>query len=425
MIIVLLCFYGIGLMLSIKYPSYFILYYILASTKFLGFIDPSSFIVSGIEIGYFGLNLLTIVSLFFKRRWYVIPKEMQWFVYFIIAMLLYGIVKPFLDNNSSIYLAFMASKETWFYFLFVYMVVYRDRIDNTRLLSFIKFLGIYLSSIYLMGLFIPQFAPPLYYNESFVRTFFPTYISLALFIYVIRIKFSDIRNLKDRLIIIYLFLGLFLAAHLSLTIMTLSGFILYKYIYDNKLTLKKLIITRFSLIAFLGLSTALLFIKGLYEKLVNNIEGIITGENNSLNAREIYNEFRWEAINRQKELGYGFIHQSSDFMKEFKTFGSNRFMERFTVIDSGYVDMLIKFGYVGTTIILIVLIRYYALGFFKAYKNPLSLAMSIYLMQYLFVNYTWSVFTFAHGITPGIIAFHFLLSSKDTPIQDDNINTNP
>lgn len=423
MIVALICFYGIGLILGIKYPSYFILYYILASTKFLGFIDPSSFIVSGIEIGYFGLNLTAIVSLFFKRRWYVIPQETQWFIYFVVAMLLYGIIKPFLDNNSSLYLALMASKETWFYFLFLYMVVYRDKINNPQLLKLMRFLGLYLSSIYIIGIIIPQFAPPLYYNGIFIRTFFPTYISLALFLYAIKIKFSDIRNLKDRLIIIYLFLGLFLAAHLSITAMTIVGFILYKYIYDKKLTLNKNVIIRFSLIAFLGISLALLFIKGLYDTIAINVDGIITGENNSLSSRDIYNGFRWEAINKKKELGYGFIHQSSDFMKGVKTHGSNRFMERFTVIDSGYVDMLIKFGYIGTIIILIILARYYAMGFFKAHKNPLSLAMSIYLMQYLFVNYTWSVFTFAHGIIPGVIAFHLILSSK-SPYAQNNTNSN-
>ena len=320
--IMLLCgFYGIGLILGIKHPSYFVLYYILASTKFLGFIDPSSFIVSGIEIGFFGLNLITIFSIFFKRRWYVIPQETQWFIYFIIAMLLYGIIKPFLDSNSSLYLALMASKESWFYFLFLYMVVYRDRIDNPQLLKLIKFLGIYLSSIYIIGIAFPEFAPPLYYNGRYIRTFFPTYISLAIFLYAIRIKFSNMRNLKDRLIILYLFLGLFLASHLSITAMTIVGFILYKYIYDKQLTLKKIIITRFSLILFLCASLALLFIKGLYDEVVINVEGIITGENNSLSSRDIYNGFRWEAIDKQKEFGYGFIHQSSDFMKGVKTHG--------------------------------------------------------------------------------------------------------
>ncbi len=418
MIIALILFYIIALILAVKNPNYFLLFYILATTKFLGFIDPASFVVGGVEIGYFGLNLIAIFSVFFHKKWYVMPQKTQWFVYFILLMLIYGIVKPFLDNNSSLFLAFMASKETWFYFLFLYVVVYRREIDNKQLLKIIKLLGIYLSCIYIVGKISLQLVPPVYYNETFVRTFFPTYISLAIFIYAIKIKFDGVRSMRDRIIILVLFLGLVLAAHLSLTIMTAAGFILYKYVYDKKLQINKYIVSRFVFVAFLGVSITLIVVSGLYEKIVYNVESIVSGEDNALISRDIYNEFRWEAINKQKALGYGFIHQSSSFMKDIKILGANRFMERFTVIDSGYVDLLIKFGYIGTVIIIITFFIYYGQGFFKAFKNPLSLAMSIYLIQYMFINYTWSVFTFAHGIVPGIIAFHFLLTSHEDALEN-------
>lgn len=413
MIIALFAFYIIALILAIKNPNYFLLFYVLATTKFLGFIDPASFVIGGVEIGYFGLNIIAIFGVFFQRKWYIMPRKTQWFIYFILLMLVYGIVKPFLDDNSSLFLSFMASKETWFYFIFLYLVVCQHKIDNKQLLNFIKFLGVYLSLVYIISRISVQSIPPIYYRDNIVRTFFPTYISLAIFLYAIKIKFDVVRSIKDRIIILILFLGLFFAAHLSLTIMTFAGFILYKYIYDKKLSLNKFTVSRFVFIAFFGGSIILFTVGGLYEKISNSVEAIISGDDNALQARDIYNEFRWEAINKKKELGYGFIHQSSSFMDEIKISGNNRFMERFTVIDSGYVDLLIKFGYVGTAIIIIILLIYYSQGFFGVYKNPLSLAMSIYLMQYLFINYTWSVFTFAHGIVPGVVAFYLLLTSEE------------
>ncbi len=422
MILALAGFYIIALILAVRNPTFFLLFYILATTKFLGFIDPSSFVIGGLEIGYFGLNIIAIFSVFFHKKWYMMPHKIQWFIYFVLLMLVYGIVKPFLDNNSSLFLAFMASKETWFYFLFLYVVVYRDRINNKQLLKTIKFLGIYLSSVYIIGKISLQLVPPIYHNENFVRTFFPTYISLAIFIYAIRIKFDEIRSLKDRIIILMLFLGLVLAGHLSLTIMTAIGFVLYKYVYDKKLQFNKFVISRFIFITILSVSMTLITVSGLYERIANNVESIISGEDNALSSRDIYNEFRWEAIEKQKELGYGFIHQSSSFMKDIKILGANRFMERFTVIDSGYVDLLIKFGAIGTIFIMITLIIYYSQGFFVAYKNPLSLAMSIYLMQYVFINYTWSVFTFAHGIVPGVIAFYFLITSNQNTVEIETSN---
>ena len=419
MIIVLLFFYAIALILAVKNPNYFLLFYILATTKFLGFVDPSSFVVGGVEIGYFGLNIIAIFGVLFQKKWYIMPHKMQWFIYFILLMLVYGIVKPFLDSNSSLFLSFMASKETWFYFLFLYLVVYQHKIDNKLFLKFIKYLGVYLSFVYIISRISVQFIPPVYYSDNIVRTFFPTYISLAIFIYAIKIKFDVVRSMRDRITIIILFLGLFLAAHLSLTIMTFAGFVLYKYVYDKNLSLNKFTISRFVFIAFFASSILLLTVGGLYDRISSNIEAVISGEDNALQARDIYNEFRWEAIEKRKTMGYGFIHQSSSFMKDIKISGSNRFMERFTVIDSGYVDLLIKFGYLGTSIFIVILLIYYSQGFFSPYKNPMSLVMSIYLMQYLFINYTWSVFTFAHGIVPGVLAFHLLITSQQHDLENN------
>ncbi len=419
MTIIAIVFLLLGLFLSIKKPRYFVIYYILASTKFLGFIDPSSFIIGGVEIGYFGLNLITILSIFFNDKWYSFPKNTRLFAYTIIVILIYGILKPVFDENSTLIKAIIASKEIWFYSIFFYLVVYRQAIDDLLLSKSLKMIGVFLSVIYIVGLVIPEFVPPLYYNGAFVRTFYPTYISLALFLYCIDLKFSSSRSFKDRGIVVVLLLGLLLAGHSSLIIMTVFGFVLYKYLYN-----KNLILDRFSIVGTIAiLSFSLLFIlvfvDDLYDDLLNTIDGIITGKDNSLSARDIYNKFRWEAINKKKEIGYGFIHQSSDFMKEINTINTNRFMERFTVIDSGYVDMIIKYGYIGTIGILLVFTKNFAQGFMKKYRNPLSLAMSVYLLQYVFINYTWSVYTFAHGIIPGMIALYFLLVSQNFYSKND------
>lgn len=419
MIIFAIIFLLFGAFLSIKNPKYFVIYYILASTKFLGFIDPSSFIIGGVEIGYFGLNLITVISIFFNSKWYDFPKNTQLFLYTIIAILLYGILKPVIDENSTLIKAFIASKEIWFYSIFIYLIVYRQAIDDRLLLKSLKAIGVFLSIIYIVGQIVPEFVPPLYYNGSFVRTFYPTYISLALFLYCIDLKFSLSRSLKDRIIAIILILGLVLAAHSSLIIMTVLGVVFYKYLFN-----KNLVLDKFSIIGAIALSVfsilfAFVFIDELYNELINTINGIITGEDNSLSSRDVYNEFRWEAINKKKELGYGFIHQSSEFMKEINTISTNRFMERFTVIDSGYVDMIIKYGYIGTTIILVIFTKYFSKGFLNKYKNPLSLAMSIYLLQYIFINYTWSVYTFAHGIIPGMLALYLILISRNFYSKND------
>ena len=49
------------------------------------------------------------------------------------------------------------------------------------------------------------------------------------------------------------------------------------------------------------------------------------------------------------------------------------------------------------------------------------MAMSFYLFQYAFINYTWSVYTFAHGIIPAAIAFYIIIMYQDFKLGDDNL----
>ena len=152
-----------GLLLSIKNPTYFVVYFVLASTKFLGFIDPSTFIVSDIELGYFGLNMVTLIGAFLFTKWYQIPKNVILFIFLILAMLVYGISKPIFDGNSTLFQSLIASKDIWFYFLFFYLVAHRKKIDNNLLIIFIKGIGVYFSLIYIVGMFTTKIIPSYYF----------------------------------------------------------------------------------------------------------------------------------------------------------------------------------------------------------------------------------------------------------------------
>ena len=426
MIILLILFYIVAIILGIKNPTYFVIYYILASSKFLGFIDPSLFIIGGVEIGYFGLNIITIISIFFHKEWYNLPKNMLPLALLFFLMLIYGLLKPVFDDNSTIIKAVIASKEVWYYSLFFYLFATRNHIDKRVLIIFIKYLGVYLAFIYLVGALLPQIIPPLYYNGLHIRTFFPTYISLALFLFSIDLKFSRIRLLSDRIFVVILILGLCLARHLSLAVMTILGFIIYKYVYSKQLILQKYSVIALLFVSFFTTIFSIIFLQDFYYEIINTINGIISGEDGALSSRDIYNEFRWEAINQKKEFGYGYLHKSSDIMRFMGADDSNRFMESLGVIDSGFVDMLTKFGYVGTILILLIYVRYSIIGFFKKNVNPLSVIMSMYLIQYIFINYTWSVYTFSHGIIPASIAFFYLFESiKDMRMDGSNEDIQP
>lgn len=421
MIVMLLGFYGFAFLLAANKPMHFVLFYILASTKFLGFIDPARFIVGGIEVGYFGLNLVALFGIFFKKNWTNLPKNSFAIMLLVVVLLLYGILRPILNDFSSVKQAVIASKDTWFYTIFIYFMVYYENLDLNKLIKYIKYISIYFTVIYCVSFVARNILPPYYLEENHVRTFFPTYMSLAIFFYLIEMKMHRDYSPKMIAIIAFLFFGLIVAEHTNLTVMTLVCGGTYLFVFDDKLNLKTAPIVK--VIAFLvfGASLALIFIDGLYQGIIDKANAIIYSEDLALQTRDLYNEFRWKAINDEKVFGYGFIHQSSSLMNQFKLSGTSAFMERFTVIDSGFVDLLIKFGYLGTTIILVVLNRYFMFGLMKKYRNHITLAMAMFLVQYLPVNYTWSVYTFSHGIIPGAIAFYFIIMYQDVKTIDESI----
>jgi O-antigen ligase len=303
--------------------------------------------------------------------------------------------------------------------IFIYLLVYYDNIDVNQLIKFVKWESIYFTINYCLFFVVPAIIPPFYSEASHVRTFFPTYISLAIFLYLIEIKMSDKKSFKTYAIVVFLFLGLIFATHSALTIMTLFCTVLYLFIYDENLHVKKDTIIKLTGIGIFAIALALLFVNGLYQGIIDKVNSILYSEDLALQTRDLYNKFRWDAIKDEPIFGYGYIHQSSSLMTQFKLVaGDSAFMERFTVVDSGYVDLLIKYGYLGTAIMLFILCRYFMFGFFKKYKNHITLAMSLYLIQYLFINYTWSVYTFSHGIIPGAIAFYLIIMYQDYKIED-------
>lgn len=179
MIVLLLGFYGFAFLLAANRPMQFVLFYILASTKFLGYLDPATFIVGGIEVGYFGLNVVALFGVFFKKNWVEIPKNSIAILILIVCLLLYGILRPIINDFSSIKQAIIASKDTWFYMFFVYLIVYYENIDLKLLIKFIKGISIYFTINYCLLFVVPAIIPPYYFEGTHVRTFFPTYIKIG------------------------------------------------------------------------------------------------------------------------------------------------------------------------------------------------------------------------------------------------------
>src|SRR5690606_14308344 len=119
------------------------------------------------------------------------------------------------------------------------------------------------------------------------------------------------------------------------------------------------------------------------------------------------------AIKDEPYLGYGFVHKNAAINEKYIDFTSNRFTERFEVIDSGYVDVLIKFGILG----LLLILSLWLFIIKKAFSNKSSSRLfarvcGLFIAQYFLINYTWSVFTYSHGLIPGMMAVFIIVSTQ-------------
>lgn len=412
MIIVFLIFLVLSFLLAIKKPTYFVVFYLLSSTKFLGFFDiTSTFVIAGTGLAFPMLNIITLFAVFFSYNWYKIEKKDFYFIFSFLLFLLVGIIYPLYLGYETLQQAITASKEFWIIFFFMYLITYKNSINSTILLKSIKYIGLYISCIYILY-FLFNIGPPNYISETHVRAYFPTFMSLTLFLYYVEYQELKITKTKFIYIMLLLFVGIILADHLSLVIGTIFSLLFLNFLYNkNKFTFSNFLIK--SIILVFLIFIILISFEKLRNTIVDTTTAITKGTDVALSSRDIYNKFRWDAIEERPYLGYGFIHKSAPITKKFNKIKNNRFAESFGVIDSGYVDILIKFGYIGTVLYLLL----WGVYILKPLRKPqnhtlLQLAMAAYILQYYLVSYTWSVYTFSHGLIPAFIALYFIRKNK-------------
>lgn len=415
-IVFLLVFLSLGAFFALKRPNFLVAYYVIASTKFLGLFDAGSLIVGGTEVGYFCLNLIVLCAAFCSSTWYKIDRFIVPMYVVIACLMLAGIIIPYLNSYESIVQAVIASKSFFFFFFLVYVFGRQKEIDPLFVVKLLKFVGCYLSAVLIIS-FLFGVAPPLYKEiydggADYVRVYFPTYISMAAFLVYVDWQRNRLSGLSFLFVLSVLVFSMIIAAHLSIVLTTLAGIVGVNFTW-HKRNVWRLKGTFLKIAAIvLVVVTGYGAITPFRLKVNTFFDVVLFGADVSLSSRERINEFRWDAISQSPVLGYGFIHKEAPIMAKFQTNEDNRFMQKLGVIDSGYVDLLVRFGYLGTFLYLLIVSTYIFSQFRLARPRLYSLAMAGFIFQYMAINYTWSVFTYAHGIIPLSLALYFLGCSQ-------------
>lgn len=400
----------IAIILAIAQPTYYVLFYILIHTRFLGFFYLGSILIQGVSIGEFAINLVTLSVGFFKLKgWRKFDGSLYFLFLGISFFLMYGILWPVYNGYSTLMQSVIASKEFWNFAFLLYLVATRDHINLNSLIKMIIIIGVYLACIVIIGSFI-GIGPPQYMESGdggkHIRAFYPTIISLSLFLTV-----GEWVNIRSKKPMIYLLIipvniiGVLLSRHTALTMCTAAFTIVFFFFGVSR---KRII----SVLYFISFSLAIIiYTDAFYNPIIEFYDSISSGEDEALSSRDRYNEFRWEAINEKPYSGYGFIHKTSKINKKFRGRSESvRFMETLSVIDSGYVDLLGRFGYILTAAYLILFgfVILKPLLKFKKF-DVMTIGMSAFISQYYLINYTWSVFSFAHGIMPLCLSLYLLI----------------
>ena len=131
-------------------------------------------------------------------------------------------------------------------------------------------------------------------------------------------------------------------------------------------------------------------------------------QQSALESRSHYNEFRWALIAKEFLGGYGFLSRDTRLVSLNASGENSTYMMDLSFIDAGYVDLMGRFGLIGTILFLLFPLYFMTTSVW----NRQTLPFLLLILFFYVVNTTWSVFTFPHGIIVLAFVYAYLYQNK-------------
>lgn len=384
----------ISIWYSFKNPTAFVCLQLLYYTQFLGFVS-TEFLVGGADYGSFLVNTSILFPLLIKGPYDKQTDKVTFYsICFILFFILYGLFKPVLDGSQNLIMGVKAARSFCSYLLFFYLLLFRKHIDFEKVFNCVLIISLIFAILYLVNFVGLRIVPPYYKKGIFIQCKYDSYLtfSIAVLLYE-RMTTKNTRNFL--FIIILLFSGICIGGYFSLTA-TSALILLFAPLYKRAYSIKEVIVFGLVLCLYLVVCYMAIEQSDWYIHLQQS-------QSNSLMSRERYNNFRWNLIQQQLYWGWGFLYKTTGIVK---TMASEGYMETFSFIDSGYVDLFGRFGILGT----ILFLSYPVFLIIKSLHYRILYPFAFFIFQFLCVNYTWSVFSFPMGITVLALAYTFIIS---------------
>lgn len=371
-------------------PTCYVIGYLVYVSSYLGWFGKD-IIINGVEYGQFFLNLLALIPVVFT--WREIDVRIKRIILILFLFYLYGLFKPIWEGHQSLELSIKASKSMTAYFFMFYALAFNRRLEYDKIFRFLTVLSVYYAVLYIVNTIGVEFRPPFYVKEQFLQCPYDSFLLLAL---CYQLAYTAAFQLKQVAVLSLLYIGIYLSGYTSLFVASLLVgvvILLYRHISSPLVWVFLLLLLVFSLI---------------YDSSVEqSIWRFWENQQGALNSRYHYNEFRWNLITKEFWGGYGFLSRDTHLIS-LSAEKENFYMSDLSFIDAGYVDMMGRFGLVGT-LLLLSLSLYIIIN---SLWNRQTLPFILMVLSYYAVNITWSVFTYPQGIIVLALVYAFLYNNQ-------------
>ena len=384
---------------SFTHPTRYVMGYFIYVSSYLGWFNQD-ILIGGVEYGEFLFNLLALLPVIF--RWIEIDVRIKAVIIFLSMFYLYGLIKPIIDGHQGWMLSVKASKSMTAYFFLFYVIAFYKQMEWEKIFRFLKIIAVYYAFLYIINWIGLPIRPPFYIKQDFIQCFFDSFMLLALCYQLTKENPFALNNLW---ICVVLLGGIYVGGYFSLLVVAL--FIL-GVIFLSQSVMHPLV---WMMLAF---SVVLLFVIGIICE--EALWHIWKEHQAALDSRSYYNEFRWQLIAKEFLGGYGYLSRDTRLVSLNSMADSSSYMTDLSFVDAGYVDLLGRFGLIGTILLLLVP------GYFlwKTTWNRQTLPFILMVISFYAVNVTWSVFSYPQGIIVLALVYAYLFQNNKIEIWQES-----
>ncbi len=399
----------LGLFSVLKKPRIFISVYLFVWTGYLGLATADALKPFSFENLIFLFNCFIFISLiwgFFQRKFF----NVNGLIIFYLLFFLIGIFYPFIKGQSGLFPALADGKDFLCILLAGYLFQNNKKINYSYLEKVIYFYSIIISLFILFyvafGVSPPGYEPVVYGDRAEgIHVRYSSLVGLAFILSLIKFHYRG--SYSHLAFLLFNLIFLMIQPHKAVFLTTLGMVVVYYLLLSNIKT--KLIFS-----SFFGAILALVFLTGniniVQDNVVQPAEQVVKGEG-VIGSRLEISALRISLWLQEPEFGYGFIDKNTPLGSYIESQAPSRFSEKLGVVDAGYIDLLVRFGYVGLGIFLLA----YLYWFFTFYRSSDKFSvkmLSLLILSFLLISVSWSVMTYLHGIVVLSLAFYFIHLSK-------------